>query len=48
MLEASGQETGLRKVFKGVLVWGEVRWKSEIDHLEASFTWNKWNCRGPS
>ena len=37
MLEASGQETGLGKAFKGVLVWGEVRWKSKVDHLEASF-----------
>ena len=38
MLQASGQETGLRKAFKGVLVWGKVRRKSEIHHLEPSFT----------
>jgi len=41
MLEASGQETGLGKAFTGVLVWGEVRWKPEVNHLEASFTWNE-------
>ena len=40
MLQASGQETGLRKAFKGVLVWRKMRWKSDVNHLETSFTWN--------
>ena len=48
MLQASGQETGLRKAFKGVLVWRKMRWKSEVHHLETSLSWNEENLSGPS